>query len=114
MIDWQQIKQLEEDVGSEDLADVVTLFLAEVDEAIEGLADVPKESPSDVASALHFLKGSAFNLGFQEFGNYCSIGETQAHNGVTSETSFEKVRDLYEESKSVFLSEVSDHCSIQL
>lgn len=42
----------------------MTLFLSEVDEAIEGLETVATGSSPEVAEALHFLKGSAFNLGF--------------------------------------------------
>lgn len=114
MIDWAQVKQLEEDVGSEDLAEVVTLFLSEVDEAVAALQSLPKDSAPKVAAALHFLKGSAFNLGFQEFGEYCACGETQAHGGDTDAVSFETVERLYVASKSVFLAELSSHCSVQL
>lgn len=114
MIDWAQVKQLEEDVGSEDLADVVTLFLSEVDEAVEALQSLPKDSAPEVAAALHFLKGSAFNLGFQEFGDYCAAGETQAHGGDTESVSFQAVERLYLDSKSLFLDELSSHCSVQL
>jgi hypothetical protein len=42
MINWSQIKQLEEDVGAEDLAEVVMLFLSEVDEAISELDTVAR------------------------------------------------------------------------
>lgn len=114
MIDWAQVKQLEEDVGSEDLADVVTLFLSEVDEAVEALQSLPKDAAPEVAAALHFLKGSAFNLGFQEFGDYCATGETQAHGGDTESVSFQTVEQLYADSKTMFLAELSNHCSVQL
>lgn len=114
MINWNQIKQLEEDVGTEDLAEVVTLFLSEVDEAIDGLDTVATGTSKEVAEALHFLKGSAFNLGFQEFGDYCSIGESQAHAGDTSEISMDKVAELYAASKDQFLADLPNHCAIEL
>jgi HPt (histidine-containing phosphotransfer) domain-containing protein len=114
MINWSQIKQLEEDVGSEDLAEVVTLFLSEVDEAISELDEVARGTNKEVAEALHFLKGSAFNLGFQEFGEYCSIGESQAHAGDTGSISMSKVESLYTASKQLFLAELPNHCTIQL
>ena len=114
MINWSQIKQLEEDVGTEDLAEVVALFLFEVDEAIDGLETVSGGSAQEVAEALHFLKGSAFNLGFQEFGDYCSIGESQAHAGDTSEISMAHVAQLYAASKAQFLADLPNHCAIEL
>lgn len=114
MIDWAQVKQLEVDVGAEDLADVVTLFLSEVDEAVEALQSLPKDSAPEVAAALHFLKGSAFNLGFQQFGEYCATGETQAYGGDTESVSFQEVKRLYSASKSLFLADLSNHCSVQL
>jgi HPt (histidine-containing phosphotransfer) domain-containing protein len=114
MINWSQIKQLEEDVGAEDLAEVVTLFLSEVDEAIEGLETVASGTTKEVAEALHFLKGSAFNSGFQEFGDYCSIGESQAHAGDTSEISMSQVEKLYVASKAQFLAELPNHCAVEL
>lgn len=114
MINWQQIKQLEEDVGAEDLAEVVTLFLAEVDEAIEELDAVTQKGPSEIANALHFLKGSAFNLGFQRFGEFCSEREALAHSGETGSILSTEVEELYLASKEQFLANVSDHCSVQL
>lgn len=114
MINWSQIKQLEEDVGAEDLEEVVTLFLSEVDEAIGELQTVASASPKEVAEALHFLKGSAFNLGFQSFGEYCSVGEAQAHAGDMSEISMSQVEQLYHDSKKVFLADLPKHCAIEL
>lgn len=114
MINWSQIKQLEDDVGAEDLAEVVTLFLSEVDEAIDDLDRISDAPSSAVAEALHFLKGSAFNLGFQEFGEYCSTGETQAHAGNTKDISVNQIAKLYNESKAKFLTELPNHCAIEL
>ena len=114
MINWNQVKQLEDDVGVEDLAEVVTLFLSEVDEAIEGLEEVSKGTNKEIAEALHFLKGSAFNLGFQSFRDYCSIGESQAHAGDTSQISLSKVESLYVASKAQFLAELPQNCAIEL
>jgi HPt (histidine-containing phosphotransfer) domain-containing protein len=114
MINWQQIKQLEEDVGPEDLAEVVTLFLSEVDDAVSDLNKVAASTPEEIVAALHFLKGSAYNLGFQTFGEYCSEGEIKAKNGDLTEISFEKVEGLYEDSRAEFLAHLPDHCAIVL
>lgn len=114
MINWQQIRQLEEDVGAEDLAEVVTLFLAEVDEAIEELDGITQKGPTEIADAMHFLKGSAFNLGFQRFGEFCSEREALAHSGETGSISSSEIEELYQASKKQFFENLSNHCSVQL
>ncbi len=113
MIDWVQIRQLEEDIGVEDFGEVVTLFMAEVDEAVSVLSNNRPKSPEDVASALHFLKGSAYNLGFKTFGDYCSEGEILAQNGQVGDVDLDKVISLYAESKTAFFSQASNHCSFE-
>ena len=111
MINWTQIKQLEEDVGVEDFGDVVELFLAEVDEAVESLPTLDVEDAAVIGPALHFLKGSAFNLGFQEFGEYCSQGEAASIKGTSDTVDIEKVASLYQQSKEAFFAAAADHCS---
>lgn len=113
MIDWAQIRQLEEDIGAEDFGDVVLLFIAEVDEAIDQLKGNTPESAEQLASALHFLKGSAYNLGFSAFAEYCSQGEKMAENGQMEDVDIAKVIALYEQSKTVFMQEATQHCSFQ-
>ncbi|MBE9476404.1 MAG: hypothetical protein IME92_04605, partial [Proteobacteria bacterium] len=39
MINWQQARQLQDDVGKDEMAEVVDLFLSEVDDAIGNLQD---------------------------------------------------------------------------
>jgi len=111
MIDWAQIKQLEEDIGAEDFGDVVSLFIEEVDEAIRQLQDDPPNSADMLGPALHFLKGSAYNLGFKAFGDYCSDGEKLAMDGASGDVDLEQVVELYSISKDMFLSQAVHHCS---
>lgn len=114
MIDWAQIQQLEEDIGVEDFGEVVTLFMAEVDEAVSELDNNRPKSPDAMATALHFLKGSAYNLGFKTFGDYCSEGENLAQNGQLNDVDLDKVISLYAESKTLFSSQASNYCSFVL
>ena len=82
MIDWAQARQLQEDVGKEEMAEVVELFLSEVDEAMETLQNGYDTIPAeDRAAAFHFLKGCASNLGFKTFGDQCSLGEEVTKGG---------------------------------
>jgi HPt (histidine-containing phosphotransfer) domain-containing protein len=107
MIDWKQVVQLEEDVGQEDFAEVVTLFLDEVDTAIEPLK-TPKDVPLDtIESVMHFLKGSAYSLGFKVFGDYCSLGEKMAKSGSAAKVDLLQAVTLYEQSRAHFLREAS-------
>ena len=111
MIDWAQIKQLEEDIGEEDFGDVVSLFLAEVDEAVAQLGKNPPDTSDKLAPALHFLKGSAYNLGFKAFGDYCSEGEKLSLEGKGEDVEIAKVITLYTDSKGVFFGQAADYCS---
>ena len=111
MINWAQVKQLEEDIGAEDFGDVVVMFIEEVDEAIDDLRPAPTLEGEAMSSAMHFLKGSAANLGFKAFSDYCAAGEKLAESGASSDVDLVAVVHLYDESKQQFLSEISDHTS---
>jgi HPt (histidine-containing phosphotransfer) domain-containing protein len=73
MIDWTRIDELRSEIGEEGLAEVVEIFLEEVEEALARLAALP--GGADRAACLHFLKGSGLNLGFVEFGATCRRAE---------------------------------------
>ncbi len=111
MINWKQIQQLEEDIGAEDFCDVVDLFLAEVDEAVDQLESIPANDQAALAPALHFLKGSAYNLGFKAFGDLCSDGEKQSAEGRFDAAELPRFPSLYDDSKRAFLAEAAKHCS---
>lgn len=113
MIDWQQIKQLEEDIGPEDFSDVVILFLEEVDSTVEELKTAPPESAEELAPVLHFLKGSAYNLGFREFGDYCSDGERLVLEGQGQRVALDNVIRLYTKSKQQFFADAPLRCSFR-
>jgi len=52
MIDWNRAAELREEVGAEDFAEVIELFLDECDEAIQHLAEAT--SAQDIEGQLHF------------------------------------------------------------
>lgn len=76
MIDWERVAQLREEVGPESFSEVVELFLEEVDEAVARLGC--STAAEALAGELHFLKGSALNLGFDRFGQMCQEAERRA------------------------------------
>jgi hypothetical protein len=103
MIDWQQVRQLQEDVGAEEMGEVVELFLCEVDEAVEVLQnEYATLATSDRSAAFHFLKGCASNLGFKDFGDQCSIGEEITKTGGEPDFEISDLVSLYVSSKEHF------------
>lgn len=80
IIDWSRIAELRDEIGSDDFDEIVALFLAEAEESLALLAgDLP---PDRMAIALHALKGSALNLGFQALAAICAEAEAVAGTGT--------------------------------
>ncbi len=103
MIDWKQARQLQEDVGKEEMAEVVELFLLEVDEAVEALQkDYAGMSSTDRSAAFHFLKGCASNLGFKAFGDECAQCEEITKAGDEPDCQVSDIVVIYENSKQQF------------
>lgn len=103
MIDWQQVRQLQQDVGKDEMEEVVELFISEVDEAIENLQSSYSDMTApDRSAAFHFLKGCAANLGFKAFGDQCSLGEEITKNGKEPGFRISDLVAVYENSKLLF------------
>lgn len=100
MIDWTRVDELRDEVGTEDFDEVVTLFLSEVEERL-GTLD-PAGELRALEEDLHFLKGSALNLGFEELAHFCGEGEALAASGKRME-GIARTADIYARSKSAFL-----------
>lgn len=73
MIDWGRVRELRGDIGAEDFDEVVDLFLCEAAEVIERIMACPDAKAR--ATDLHFLKGSARNMGFHALGALCQEAE---------------------------------------
>lgn len=79
MIDWDRIAEIRDEVGAEGFSEVADLFLEEVEETLARLRDWP--DPSRLEADLHFLKGSALNLGLNDFSARCAAAERAAAAG---------------------------------
>lgn len=79
MIDWDRVAQLRDEVGPEAFGEVVELFLDEVDEVTGRIAAAT--DAERLRDDLHFLKGSALNLGFRDLGSMCHEAERAAAAG---------------------------------
>jgi HPt (histidine-containing phosphotransfer) domain-containing protein len=104
LIDWSQVAQLRQEVGVEDFDEVLDLFFEEVEEVTTRLA---QSTPSkDLGEGLHFLKGSALNLGFAAFSMACQKGENLCANGADAEVDVPEILAIYETSKQKFYAEL--------
>lgn len=100
MINWQRVNELKGDIGAEDIGEVIDIFLEEVEEVINRL-----RSGTDAAleQDMHFLKGSALNLGFDRFGAMCSDAEKAVAKGGNGSLSLDGILEAYNRSKTEFL-----------
>ncbi|MEC8628820.1 MAG: Hpt domain-containing protein [Pseudomonadota bacterium] len=95
MIDWDRVRELRAEVGEDAFDEVVELFLDEVDQSVESLTP-----ECDVPATLHFIKGSAANLGFNEFCAACA----EAEQTPADQVDLAAIRATYHDSRTVFLS----------
>lgn len=102
MIDWGRVFELRDEIGEEGFAEVVELFLDEVEGVVMRLGD--ERTAEQIEGNLHFLKGGAWNLGFADFGAHCADGERKAATGQAASVDLGRVADSYFASKKEFLS----------
>jgi HPt (histidine-containing phosphotransfer) domain-containing protein len=69
MIDWLRMTELRDEIGQEGFDEVVDVFLEEAEDVVTRLDHGP------TLEDLHFLKGSALNLGFIAVAQLCHAGE---------------------------------------
>lgn len=101
MIDWDRVATLREEVGEDSFAEVVALFLDEVDEVVDRFRAGP--DLSGLERDLHFLKGGALNLGFVHLGVLCQVGERMAAEGLADRVDVPEIVALYTASRQMFL-----------
>ncbi|MBK5947089.1 histidine kinase [Rhodobacter veldkampii DSM 11550] len=105
MIDWNRVAELREEVGAMGFSEVLDLFLEEV----EGVLDTLGAQRDRLGEDLHFLKGSAWNLGFASFGVLCQAGERLLATG-RAEVDIAAIRDCYARSKAQFMERAPEFC----
>lgn len=97
MINWQRVNELKSEIGEDDFLEVVEMFLEEADQVCAWL-DGPSDLKS-VESRLHFLKGSALNLGLTDLAVLCQNGEKTAASGAAAHVDVAAVATCYRASK---------------
>lgn len=104
MIDWARVRELQSEVGAEDFDEVVDLFLTEVDEVVARLGQ--QVDLSTLEPDMHFLKGSALNLGFSDLSSLCAQGEKLASDGQAAQVNVAHVLGVYAQSRQSFLADL--------
>lgn len=99
MIDWARVEELQSEIGEEDFAEVAEVFLEEADEAINRLRG--HQDAAARQADLHFLKGSALNLGFSDLARLCHDGERACADGRPCNA--EEVTQSYTAARAAFV-----------
>jgi HPt (histidine-containing phosphotransfer) domain-containing protein len=106
MIDWTRVGELRDEIGEEGFLEVVELFLDEVEEVVARLHATGDAETHE--ADLHFLKGSAWNLGFAELGALCQDGERFLAQGQDCRNAIGRILDCYGRSKAAFVAGLAD------
>ncbi|MGB3379572.1 MAG: Hpt domain-containing protein [Allopontixanthobacter sediminis] len=109
MIDWDHVEELRAEIGDDGFCEVVDLFLEEVELVVDRLEAAP--DPATFEQDLHFLKGSAWNLGFAEFGSLCMAGEKLAGDGRAAGIDIREITRSYRASRVTFMAGARGFCS---
>lgn len=100
MIDWTRVAELRAEVGADAFDEVADMFLAEIAEAAARLTDPGAGTP---AEALHYLKGAALNLGFEEVSAACERAEAAIAGGADPDRSVAEVLARLDASRTAFV-----------
>jgi HPt (histidine-containing phosphotransfer) domain-containing protein len=101
MIDWKRVEELRTEIGIDGFAEVAEMFLEEADATVQTLISGP--APDEVEGQLHFLKGSALNLGLSDLAAICQSGERKAATGFAAEVDTAAVAAVYHISREALL-----------
>ncbi|MBA3911719.1 MAG: histidine kinase [Rhodobacter sp.] len=101
MIDWKRVEELRGEIGDDGFAEVADMFLEEAEQAVQTLvAGLPAD---EVEGQLHFLKGSALNLGLADLAAICQDGERKAAAGYGAMVDTARVAAVYLSSRALLL-----------
>ena len=104
VINWTHLSELRADMGDETFAEVINLFLQEVQSGIERLSR--ERSASDLVSEFHMLKGSALSLGLTDLANICANAESMANAGQVDCFQPDELSTVFHTSRSELLSQI--------
>jgi HPt (histidine-containing phosphotransfer) domain-containing protein len=106
MIDWKRVDELREEIGSDGFIEVADMFLDEAEGAVKAL--VSGLPDTEVEGQLHFLKGSALNLGLSELAAICQEGERRAAVGHAALIDMVQVASVWKASRAGLLAGLAE------
>ncbi len=89
MIDHERLAELEADFGSDELRQIIDVFLEEAGETVERLG-AEGDDPGVRGDRLHFLKGCARAIGAGRLGDLCDRLERAATFGADDRARLER------------------------
>ena len=101
MIDWNRVSELREEVGEADFGEVLDMFFEEVAAVLEELGS---GSTDATKSELHFLKGSAMNIGMSDVSSLCREFETALAADPKEVVDIDAIRQAFLASKEAIAS----------
>ena len=96
MIDWDRVEELKSEVGEEDFAEIIGMFFEEVEDVLQRLC---QPNSTAQASDLHFVKGSALNIGLAEVSDLCRSMETRLRDNPNAAVDLAKLQGVFRVSK---------------
>lgn len=97
MLNATRIDELKQEVGEDDFAEVVSIFCEEVEDV---LAELPTTSAGAMGEKLHFLKGSALNIGMDDVAELCRREEEHLRLSPAAVADIASIKAAYLASKS--------------
>lgn len=105
MIHWPRVRQLRDEVGADEFDEVVQIFLDEVQEVIGHVQSDAERR--ELEQNLHFLKGSALSLGFDQFSKLCQDGERRAAAGQAADVDVAGLLAVFDQSIAAFQTDLA-------
>lgn len=100
MINTARIQELKDEVGEDDLFEVIELFCEEVEEVLD---DLGSAESAEIPGHLHFLKGSALNIGLDAVSDLCRTEEQRLKSDPSATADIDAIRAIYATSKDALL-----------
>ena len=100
MINAARIQELKDEVGEDDLIEVIELFCEEVEEVLDALETTEQ---SQIPAQLHFLKGSALNIGLDAVSDLCKEQELRLKADPAASADIASIRAAYDTAKTALL-----------
>lgn len=105
MIDWKRVQELRDEIGDDGFVEVADMFLEEAEQAVAAL--VAGVAATEIEGQLHFLKGSALNLGLADLAMVCHEGERAAALGQASKVDAGEIAAVYQASRAALLARLN-------